>query len=78
MDNFSWGIAEMEIMLRQSLIERLPQVQPVPPGPERSTRIRSVLAALLVRAGLRLDPAAAEGLRALKLSPVSGEGQSER
>lgn len=78
MDNFSWGIAEMEIMLRQSLIERLQQVQPVPPGPERSTRIRSVLAALLVRAGLRLDPAAAEGLRTLKLSPVSGEGQSER
>lgn len=78
MDNFSWSIAEMEIMLRQSLEERRRQVQPVPPGPGRNTGIKSALAALLVRAGLRLDPAAAEGLRALKLSPDGGERRGER
>ena len=78
MDNFSWSIAEMEILLRQSLLERRRQVQPVRIGPGRSTGIKSALAALLVRAGLRLDPAAAEGLRALKLSPAIGERRGKR
>ncbi len=66
MDLMQWNLLEIELMLQQSQAEQTRR----PPEPVRHEpgrpRIRGALASLLVRAGLRLDPAVAEGLRALK------------
>lgn len=71
MDFMVWNILEIELMLKQLPADqhRRPS-EPVRHAPRRS-RIRGALASFLVRAGLRLDPAVAEGLRALKPSTVS-------
>ncbi len=71
MDLMLWNLMEIELMLQQPPGERNRRPSKrVSPEPRRS-RIRGALASFLVRAGLRLDPAVAEGLRALKPSTVS-------
>lgn len=67
MDNYSWLITAM--FLEQKVREQsLPQrYEPLRPGERRETlsRLKRGLASTLVRLGLRLDPAAGEGLGAI-------------
>lgn len=66
MDNFNWLVTEL--ITQQQVRERL-NPSPLPPV-RRATQtspVRRTLASSLVRLGLRLDPAAGEGLGALRL-----------
>ncbi len=63
MDNLNWLMIEM--MTEQTMRERRLASRPVPPDPDpQRGGIKRALASALVRLGLRLDPAAGEGLRA--------------
>ena len=71
MNGFGWLIAEME--LEQTLHPPEHRVRPVPHNGHRG--VKRSLAATLVRLGLRLDPAAGEGLGAMDLSLANGAGR---
>ena len=67
MDSFNWMV--MEIVTREAVRERLDgHRKEEPEAPKRQHPITRTLASSLVRLGLRLDPAAGEGLGALDLS----------
>jgi len=71
MDGLSWLIAEM--LAEQA---RHAPAQPTPPTQHNGQRgMKRSLASTLVRLGLRLDPAAGEGLGAIDLSLASGAGR---
>jgi hypothetical protein len=75
MDNYNWLVTAL--FLEQRLRERsLPQrYEPLQPSERRETlsRVKRGLASTLVRLGLRLDPAAGEGLGALDLGIATPE-----
>ena len=69
MNNMSWLV--MELMAQQALREHELRSQHVAAGwhePRDGRGVRHALASTLVRLGLRLDPAAGEGLGAYELS----------
>ena len=66
MDNFNWLVMEM---LVKEAADPLRHVAPrSPERPNRHGGVKRSLASNLVRLGLRLDPAAGEGLGAFDLS----------
>jgi hypothetical protein len=71
MDNVSWLIAEME--LEEARRRSAPRALPVRRHGQRG--VKRSLAATLVRLGLRLDPAAGEGLGALDLALAHRSGR---
>jgi len=76
MDAFNWMVLDM--ITRDAVRERLaghPMAEPV--APKRLSVVTRVLASSLVRLGLRLDPAAGEGLgSSLDLSLAQTEARS--
>jgi len=70
MDNMSWLVAEM--MMQQALRPIEDRALPIQANGHRG--VKQSLAANLVRLGLRLDPAAGEGLGALDLSLAHSRG----
>ena len=65
MDMFNFFV--LEILSKEAVRERLAIAQPVAPRKSAKPRgpgVKRALAATLVRLGLRLDPAAGEGLAA--------------
>ena len=67
MDNYNWLIAEILLQQRErQLASARPHASPEPPA---HGGLRRTLAAAMVRLGLRLDPAAGEGLGAFALAP---------
>ena len=67
--NMNWLV--MELMAQQALREQELRSQHLPPDwhePRDGRGVRRALASTLVRLGLRLDPAAGEGLGAYELS----------
>ena len=78
MDSFNWMVAEM--LTREAVRERLnPHHVELPEAPARHKQnpITRTVASSLVRLGLRLDPAAGEGLGALDLSLAPSEGGNQ-
>ncbi len=77
MDSFNWFVNEM--LTREAVREHLdgfPMEQPEAPKRRKQNPITRTLASSLVRLGLRLDPAAGEGLGALDLSLAQPEGRN--
>lgn len=77
MDSFNWFVNEM--LTRDAMRERLDghHVElPEAPTRRKQNPITRTLASSLVRLGLRLDPAAGEGLGALDLSLAQPEGRN--
>ena len=75
MDTFNWMILEM--ITREQVQERLNEHHlELPKAPKRQNPITRTLASSLVRLGLRLDPAAGEGLGRLDLSLGHTEGRN--
>ncbi len=80
MDSFNWFVNEM--LTREAVRERLNgqhlELPELPEAPKRRKQnpITRTLASSLVRLGLRLDPAAGEGLGALDLSLTPSEGRN--
>ncbi len=77
MDSFNWFVNEM--LTREAMRERLegfPKEQPQAPEQRKQNPITRTLASSLVRLGLRLDPAAGEGLGRLDLSLGHTEGRN--
>lgn len=74
MDNFNWLV--MEVLTQQRMRERL---NPTPAQPIHqitpTSPVRRTLASSLVRLGLRLDPAAGEGLGGLPMSLAGTEAR---
>ena len=77
MDSFNWFVNEM--LTKEAMRERLNRHQielPKAPKRQRQNPILRRLASSLVRLGLRLDPAAGEGLGRLDLSLGHTEGRN--
>ena len=77
MDSFNWFVNEM--LTKEAVRERLhgfQTEQPEAPTRRKQNPITRTLASSLVRLGLRLDPAAGEGLGALDLSLAQPEGRN--
>ncbi len=75
MDMFNWMVLEM--ITREQVRERLnAQHLELPEAPKRTNSVKRMLASSLVRLGLRLDPAAGEGLGRLDLSLAHTEGSN--
>ncbi len=75
MDSFNWFVYEM--LTRETMREHLEGFRrEQPKAPTRQNPITRTLASSLVRLGLRLDPAAGEGLGALDLSLAQPEGRN--
>ena len=75
MDSFNWMINEM--LAREAVRGRLNgHYLEMPEAPKRLSLVKRALASSLVRLGLRLDPAAGEGLGALDLSLAQSEGSN--
>ncbi len=75
MDTFNWMV--MDMITRDALRERLNgHRMEEPEAPKRLNPVKRVLASSLVRLGLRLDPAAGEGLGAGDLSLARTEARS--
>ncbi len=77
MDSFNWFVNEM--LTREAMREHLDGFQreePEAPKRRKQNPITRTLASSLVRLGLRLDPAAGEGLGALDLSLARTEGRN--
>jgi len=72
MNDINWIVAEL--MVEQALHPAEPRELPVRRNSHRG--VKRSLGATLVRLGLRLDPAAGEGLAALELSTAHGGGRS--
>ncbi len=70
MDQFNWLVGEILVQQRERELAARRHTPPAPPGRDG---LRRVLATRMVRLGLRLDPAAGEGLGAFALAP---EGRS--
>ena len=77
MDNYNWLI--LELLAEQATRERLSRPPPPAPIPPRERRggVKRALASILVRLGLRLDPAAGEGLGAFDLSLARPEARRQ-
>ena len=71
MDGLSWLIVEM--LAEQRL--HPPRTNPLPSRQNGHSGVKRSLASTLVRLGLRLDPAAGEGLGAMDLSLANGAGR---
>ncbi len=80
MDSFNWFVNEM--LTKEAVRERLSgqhlELRELPEAQKRRKQnpITRALASSLVRLGLRLDPAAGEGLGALDLSLAPSEGRN--
>ncbi len=75
MDYFNYTVYEM--LARMASQERLNRHQlELPEAPARPNPVKRVLASSLVRLGLRLDPAAGEGLGGLDLALAQTEARS--
>ncbi len=80
MDYFNWMV--MDMITRDAVQERLTaehrtdQYGEAPEAPKRLSLVTRALASSLVRLGLRLDPAAGEGLDSLDLSLAQTEARS--
>ena len=75
MDYFNYMVCEM--LARTALHERLAGMRmEEPAAPKRLSLVTRVLASSLVRLGLRLDPAAGEGLGGRGLSLARTEARS--
>ncbi len=77
MDSFNWFVNEM--LAREAVREHLDgfqQEEPEAPKRQKQNPITRTLASWLVRLGLRLDPAAGEGLGRLDLSLARTEGKN--
>ncbi len=75
MDTFNWMVLEM--ITREQVRERLNSHHiEMPTAPKRPSLVTRFLASSLVRLGLRLDPAAGEGLGGLDLSLAQTEARS--
>lgn len=75
MDPFNWMV--LEIITREAVRERLNGNRKLEPeAHKRQNPVTRALASSLVRLGLRLDPAAGEGLGALDLSLAQTEGSN--
>ena len=77
MDTFNWMVLEM--ITREQVRERLNQPRfELPEAPKRKQHnaVTRTLASSLVRLGLRLDPAAGEGLGRLDLSLAHTKGRN--
>lgn len=76
MDNFDWYL--LELLVEQKARERRLAPQPVPPAQDRQRGgMKRALASTFVRLGLRLDPAAGEGLGAFDLSLAGQEARRQ-
>ena len=79
MDNFGWLLIELvreqEVRERRLAPHNLPLTSNEPR--ERRSGVKRALASTLVRLGLRLDPAAGEGLGAFDLSPARPEASPQ-
>ena len=78
MDGLNWLVLELlweqEMRRGRSPLPR----RPVPPNrPREGSSVKRALAAALVRLGLRLDPAAGEGLGALSLPLARPEARRQ-
>lgn len=76
MNNMSWLV--MELMAQQAQREQELRSQHLPPAwhePRDGRGVKHALASTLVRLGLRLDPAAGEGLGAYELSLARPESR---
>ena len=75
MDFNNWAM--LEILAAEQARDRTRERQPLSPEENHPRRggVRRALAAAFVRLGLRLDPAAGEGLSGLELSPVRQEAR---
>ena len=73
MDSLNLLIAQTLIEERQRELAAITNA-PTPAASHAGRRMRHTLAATFVRVGLRLDPAAGEGLRAFDMAPASQEG----
>ncbi len=75
MDTFNWMVLEM--ITREQVRERLNQPHyELPEAPKRTNTVMRMFASFLVRLGLRLDPAAGEGLGRLDLSLAHTKGRN--
>ncbi len=75
MDMFNWMILEM--ITREAERERLNGHHlELPEAPKRANPVTRMIASSLVRLGLRLDPAAGEGLGRLDLSLAHTRGRN--
>ena len=75
MDYFNYMVLDM--LTQEAIRERLNEPRMVAPeGPKRQNPVKRVLASSLVRLGLRLDPAAGEGLASLDLTLAQAEARS--
>ena len=72
MDNYNWLVLELLGQLKAQEHHRAPPLRPSRNGPSGEQRggVRRALASTFVRLGLRLDPAAGEGLGAFDLPPA--------
>ena len=78
MDSFNWFV--QEILTKEAMREHLDgieQEEPEAPKRRKQNPIMRTLASSLVRLGLRLDPAAGEGLGRLDLSLARTEGRNQ-
>ena len=79
MDSFNWPL--LELLYMQTARDRQLALQPLPPTRNGSRRqrggVKRALASTFVRLGLRLDPAAGEGLGVLDLSLAQPEGRRQ-
>ena len=77
MDSFNWFVNEM--LTRDAMRERLGGhhvALPEAPKRKQHNAVTRTLASSLVRLGLRLDPAAGEGLGRLDLSLAHSKGRN--
>jgi len=75
MDYFNYMVLDM--LTQEAIRERLNAPRMVAPAsPKRQNPVKRALASSLVRLGLRLDPAAGEGLASLDLPLAQAEARS--
>jgi hypothetical protein len=73
MDSLNWFVAEAAMQERRRELDAITNAQ-TPAAARASHGIRHMLASTFVRAGLRLDPAAGEGLSAFDMRTAGQEG----
>ncbi len=75
MDFFNYTV--YELLARSAAQERVnDRFRQAPEPPKRQNAVKRVVASSLVRLGLRLDPAAGEGLASLGLALAKTEARS--
>jgi hypothetical protein len=74
MENFNWLMAELLVEQRERLLAAQ-SAHVLDPPPQEHGGVKHALATKLVRLGLRLDPAAGEGLGPRELALAGRDGR---